>query len=69
MKPITLATLEGYLRGGFTKNPKINEGVALLQSLTESHRLVVSDFPYFVDDLSKVIANLEGTRKNWGYLH
>jgi len=54
-----LGNLEGYLRGGFTKNPKINEGVALLQSLTESHRLVVSDFPYFVDDLSKVIASLK----------
>lgn len=54
-----LANLEGYLRGGFTKNPRINEGAALLQSLTESHRLVISDFPYFVDDLSKVIANLK----------
>jgi len=51
--------LEGYLRGGFTKNQKINEGIALLQTLTESHRLVVSDFPYFVDDLSKVIASLK----------
>lgn len=54
-----LANLEGYLRGGFTKNQKINEGIALLQTLTESHRLVVSDFPYFVDDLSKVIASLK----------
>lgn len=54
-----LANLEGYLRGGFTKNPKINEGIAQLQSLTENHRLVVCDFPYFVDDLSKVIANLK----------
>ena len=54
-----LAHLEGYLRGGFTKNSKINEGISLLQSLTENHRLVVNDFPYFVDDLSKVIANLK----------
>ena len=54
-----LANLEGYLRGNFTANTKINEGIKLLQSLTENYRLVVSDFPYFIDDLSKVIANLK----------
>jgi DNA primase catalytic core len=54
-----LGNLEGYVRGGFNRNPKINENIALLQSLTESNRLVVSDFPYFVDELSKVISHLK----------
>lgn len=54
-----LANLEGYLRGGLSKLPKVNEALATLQSMTESHRLVVCDYPYFVDDLSKLIASLK----------
>lgn len=54
-----LSNLEGYLRGGFSKNSRINDAISKLQSLTEKHRLVVSDYPYFVDDLSKVISNLK----------
>lgn len=54
-----LANLEGYLRAGADKRPKINEAMATLQSWTESHRLVVCDHPFFVDDLSKEIAHLK----------
>ena len=54
-----LANLEGYVRGGLDKVPKVNEAMALLQSLTESHRLIVCDHPLFVDDLSKEIARLK----------
>ncbi|MBS0585233.1 MAG: toprim domain-containing protein [Verrucomicrobia bacterium] len=54
-----LANLEGYIRGGITKVPKINEAIATLQSWTESYRLVVCDYPFFVDDLSKEIARLK----------
>ena len=58
-----LANLEGYLRGGLKKLPKINAALTTLQLLTESHRLVVCDYPYFVDDLSKVIASLKERNK------
>jgi len=54
-----LSNLEGYLKGGITKIPKINEAMAILQSWTESHRLVVCDHPFFVDDLSGEIALLK----------
>lgn len=54
-----LANLEGYLRGNFDKKPKINEAIKTLQSWTESHRLVVSDYPFFADDLGKEIAKLK----------
>ncbi|MBX9922927.1 MAG: toprim domain-containing protein [Rhabdochlamydiaceae bacterium] len=54
-----LANLEGYLRGGINKLPKINEAMATLQSWTESHRLVVCDHPFFVDDLGREIARLK----------
>ena len=54
-----LANLEGYIRGKHNGRPLINNGLAELQSMTESHRLVVSDYPYLVDDLSKVIGNLK----------
>lgn len=52
-----LANLEGYIRGKHSNRPRINEALSQLQSMTENHRLVVSDHPYFVDDLSKVIGN------------
>lgn len=54
-----LSNLEGYIRGGLNKVPKVNEAIALLQSLTESHRMIVCDHPLFVDDLSKEIARLK----------
>jgi len=54
-----LANLEGYLRGGLNKLPKVNAALATLQSMTAGHRLVVCDYPYFVDDLSKLIASLK----------
>ncbi len=54
-----LSNLEGYLRGGINKLPKINEAIITLQSWTESHRLVVCDHPFFVDDLGKEIASLK----------
>lgn len=60
-----LANLEGYIRGNHSSRPRINDALAQLQSMTEKHRLVVSDYPYFVDDLSKVIGNLK-ERGNMG---
>lgn len=54
-----LSNLEGYLRGGISKLPKVNEAIATLQSWTESHRLVVCDHPFFVDDLGREIARLK----------
>lgn len=55
-----LANLEGYIRGNYGSRPRVNNALAQLQAITEKQRLVVSDYPYFVDDLSKVIGNLKG---------
>ena len=54
-----LSNLEGYLRGGISKLPKVNEAIATLQSWTENQRLVVCDHPFFVDDLGREIARLK----------
>jgi len=59
-----LSNIEGYLRGKHagkhkSEKHKIEQASNVLQALTESGRLVVSDHPYFVDDLSGVIAKLK----------
>ena len=54
-----LANLEGYIRGGHSSRTLINKSLTQLQSLTESHRLVVCDHPYYVDDLKRVIGKLQ----------
>ena len=56
-----LANLEGYLRGGHKTRTKINYAAEQLQQLTESGRLVISDTPYYVDDLVKVISKIKET--------
>lgn len=54
-----LANLEGYLRGGHNGRPLINQAAQQLQELTESGRLVISDIPYYVDDLAGTISKLK----------
>ena len=54
-----LSNLEGYLRGGHKSRKKIAAAAEELQALTESGRLIVSDHPYYVDDLSLVISKLK----------
>jgi replicative DNA helicase len=54
-----LSNIEGYLRGKHRGRSKIDQATQILHSLTESGRLVISDYSYFVDDLSSVIAKLK----------
>jgi len=53
-----LANLEGYLRGGHKSREKINKALEELQVLTEKGRLVITDHPYFVDELSEIVSKL-----------
>lgn len=55
-----LTNLEGYLRGGHQSRKKINDAFKELQALTASGRLVVTDHPYFVDELSDIVSKLKG---------
>lgn len=57
-----LSNLEGYLRGRHQSRQKINDAAKRLQSLTESGRLVISDYPYFVDDLSNIVSKLKNNK-------
>lgn len=54
-----LSNIEGYIRGGHKGRSKLDAAVTELQALTESGRLVVSDYSYFVDDLSLIITKLK----------
>ncbi len=58
-----LANLEGYIKGGHSDRPQINRALAQLESMTDSHRIGVSDYPYFVEDLSNFIATLKEREK------
>lgn len=57
-----LTNLEGYLRGGHQTRKKINDALQELQTLTASGRLVVTDHPYFVDELSDIVSKLKEMR-------
>lgn len=61
-----ISNLEGYLRGNYNSRSKITEASELLQKLTESSRLIVVDYPFYVEDLSRVISGLKAQGRNIG---
>jgi replicative DNA helicase len=50
--------LENYLRGDNTSRPEIEAGKDRLREITENGKLWIIDEPYYIAELTKIIANL-----------